>query len=296
MADELNTPAEEPSELSFDDLDRLLNYDPFSQEAAAAETPADEAGTPSAPAQEGGEAPSSPEAQPGQVQAQTPDAPAPAEDPEKALLKQQLEAMQREIEAIRRPAQPPAQPAGGPQAEVPVPDYSFNIPDTLLQHLQSDNPTEVRTGVAALAQGVAQTVHRQVMQHAAEMFGAVVQQHIPQMIQQHVTGVETAKEIFSDFYGTYKELNVPTLRPLIAATAQQVATEFRANSWTPQLRDETARRVRAALAAGNPVQPTSPAAPPARPPVQFGGNGARPAGNVPASKTAEDIQKTLFGG
>lgn len=280
----------ESEELSFEQVDALLSFDPFSKKDAPAEPPAADAEAgevpPAAadaetlPAEQGtGEPPAAPTA---------PAAQPPTEDPEKVLLKQQLEQMQRDIAAMRQPQQP-QQPPEDPNAAVP--EYAFNIPDALLEHLRSDNPAEVRAGVGALAQGVARTVHQTVMQQMASL----VQTVVPQMVNQGVTGAQMAREIFTDFYGTYKELNVPELRPMIVNVAQQVASEYRASTWSPQLRDEVARRVKAALA-----QPMAPAIPPSapaapKPPTQFGGGAARPAAAPAGSKTQEDIMKTLFG-
>lgn len=279
--------------LSFDQIDSILNFDPFNKEEAKGapvveDPPAEEEETlPAEPAK--AEAQTAP-AQESQT-AEPP--PQPPEDSEKALLKQQLASMQAALDALQKPQPQQNQPRQ--QEEFPVPEYNYNIPEPLIQHLQSENPAEVRAGIGALMQGLSQTVHRTVVKDLTDMMQHVV----PQMVRQGVDGANTAREIFTDFYGTHKDLNVPELRPLIVNTAQQVANEFRANSWTPQLRDETARRVKAVLA-GHATPPAPavtqpPATPPAKPPAQFGGNGTR-TNEVPMSKTAADIKSTLFGG
>lgn len=292
MDNENQTPAEEESnELSFDQIDSLLSFDPFNKDEAEASPPAEE--TPAkqeeaaaaVPAEGAEEQPPSQEAQPAEQ------APQPQEDHEKVFLRQQLENMQKVLDTLQAPKQPTQQQPT--EDDIPIPEYNFNIPEPLIQHLQSENPAEVQAGVRALAQGVAQTVHKQVVQQMASM----VQSVVPQMVQQGVASANTAKEIFSDFYGTYKELNVPSLYPLVVDVAQKVASEYHAKSWSPQLRDETARRVKALLTQGQaPVTtPQVPQTPPAKPPAQFGGGGQRPAASQ-GSKTSEDIMKTLFGG
>ncbi len=270
--------------------EELLNFDPFAKSGeeeqataveAAAVAPTEAAPTPAAveegkPAEAVAEA-VAPEAAP----------PAPAEDPAMVALRQQNELLTQTLKTVQEaqaPAQAPAEaPAEAPAADIPA--YSFNIPDELVKHIQSDDPAEVRTGVAALAQGVAQTVHQTVMQQ----FGEQMSQFVPNYVQQSVASMQQQQEVFNDFYGNNKDLNVPELRPLVVSVAQQVASETGADSWSPTLRDAVATRVRGMLRSG-----AAPAASTPPQPANFGGS-ARPAADAAATPVQADVMTTLFG-
>ncbi len=221
----------------------------------------------------------------GAVPPAEPPAPAPAPDPALEAMRVQNELLTQTLQRMQQPAEPVSDPAAA--AAPAVPPYNFNVPDELLAHMRSEDPNEVRTGLAAFAQGVAQTVHRTVMQEFTDQMGSVV----PQYVQQSVSSVQQQQEVFNDFYQVNKDLNLPELRPLVVSVAQQVASETGANAWSPQLRDAIASRVRGVLR-GNAPPPVAPT--PAPPPASFGGS-ARPGETVSPDKVQEDISRTLFG-
>ena len=99
-------------------------------------------------------------------------------------LRQQNELLTQTLKTVQETQAPTQAPGEAPPADIPA--YSFNIPDELVKHIQSDDPAEVRTGVAALAQGVAQTVHQTVMQQ----FGEQMSQFVPNYVQQSVASMQ----------------------------------------------------------------------------------------------------------
>lgn len=280
--------------LSFDQIESLLSYDPFSKEKPG---PADGGGgNPPDPATNG--QPPTPGAPGGAAAPQNPpQPPAPPGAPtDTELLNAKIAELQTQLTALKSPpgGQPPggapAAPGGQPpagQEESEVPPYDFTIPPQLMQLLDSENPTERQQGYGALLKGTAQVVHKtlmgQMVQVVSEMSRA-----IPSVINEQLQSYQTAQAIFQDFYGEYKDLNRPELRGLVQETAKQVMTETGLKTWGPALRQAIAARVYGVLGRQLPGM----SRPPAAPPVIPAGGAPRVAG---APSAADDIATTLFG-
>lgn len=232
----------------------------------------------------------------------------PAPDPEKEALRESNRHAAELLEAYKRGgSQPAAEPKSGarapsgkagtaPQDDSAEPTYNFNIPDQLVQALTSDDVNTFKTGVAGFAQGIGQGVHKQVTQYIEKQLPKMMEKMIPAMIQSHMQSYNSRKAIFDDFYGTYKELNNPTLYPVISDITGKVMQEMRTDKWSPAIRDTVAKRVKefissiggnAAPANGNTQLPKHP--------VLGGGNNSRPAPE-PKNDVAADIMDTLFTG
>jgi len=170
------------------------------------------------------------------------------------------------------------------------PKYDFNIPDALIDVLTTETDKgKFKEGVAALASGIANAIQAQMLPYIESQFNPRFDT-IPQMLQAHIAGMEKAKTVRQDFYGKYPELDKPQLHGFIRQIGDATAKEMGLTDWTPELRDETAKRVKEimALASGTAV----PAKPVATPPRMIGGNSARTA---PANDDAGDIADTIFG-
>lgn len=184
-----------------------------------------------------------------------------------------------------------------------IPDYVYDIPDPLLQAMNSEDPAERKQGMQVLIQGVAKGIHERVA-HAAIKRIEAVQAAVPQMIQAQMQSAQTAQTVSQDFYGKYPQLNNPALKPLIQTVAKQYMETVKATTgqepqWNEQLRDEIAKKVIEAVSGAIPqnadVPPQQPAANSA-PPQMFGGN-AQPAnsGIKSGPRTQADHMNDVFG-
>ena len=295
-------PEDSATPTDFDMVSEALAFDPFESAdeetspdgGTGEETPSGES-APTEPGTQVDTQQQTPAAAQGEASEETPapgSAPAAPENPELALLKQQVETLQAALKA-QTPA--PAQPGETPPAPADsdaVPPYQFTIPTELMALLDSENQSERQQGIGLLSQGVARTVHETVMQQV----GQIVQNQIPAMMQGMIAQQTQAQTIFQDFYDKYPNLNRPELRQLIVSTGQQVMNETGAQEWSPQLRDTIAQRVLALMgqapSGGVPPQPQP--APAAAPVYTPNAGGARPASPGTDSEVA-DISNTLFG-
>lgn len=295
-----------------DELAAMLEYDPFDPQYAGdgagdgsgAEAPAQ--GDSGAGQDEGGTGQQAdPNAQPSQPSGQ--------EDP--AQLRQQLDEALRFIHQLREgqgqaQGQQGAQPGqqgqtGAPQqgqdqsqGQEALPNYQFQIPDELLQMMDSDDPAQRKQALTYLGQGVAQSVHQMVRQEMTDKMGRL-QQELPQTIQQQQAAQAQQRQIFDDFYGTYQDLNRPELRPTIVEVAKAVAGEYQQKgmpvSWGPEFKQTVANRVYQVLGR-QPGQQAPQQQAPARKssqPRNFGGNARRGVGQADTEQL--DIERTLFG-
>lgn len=240
---------------------------PTQQQPAAAEPAAGEPGasTPPTPA---------PVPQP----ATQPPAASPSPDHEMALLRQQVQNLKAQVQqAQAQPAQ--GQPASGTAPQAPaVPGYDYNIPQEIVSALQSDDPTQVRNGLAALIKGVSQNVHATV----AQEFQSRLDQ-VPQTVQQQIDTRTRQQEIYNDFFRAHPDLNRPEILPIISQQMIALSQELGVTQWSDHVRDAVATRVRTALQSWATPQPaatpplTSAPAPAPNPPVLVD-PGTRPAG------------------
>lgn len=255
--------------------EEVLRFDPFGSDNGDSSAPA------SGPGGDGGgqePAQAAPASQPPKA---TPVTPA-ADDPEKALLKQQLEE-------LRRAAAAPAQvPQSVPQTEVDpleqVPGYDFTLNDDLVGAITSGDPQLVRQSLAAVSKGVAQAVHRTLMQQVVGVFGPRMQQMMMQSLQTQ----QQQQQMRHDFYSTYPQFNRPELWPVVVATGEKLAAELGVGQYSPQFRDALGKRLMAMFGAGM-VQQQQQVAPQVTPPVMMGG-GTRQNGLSQEDKLAASIR------
>lgn len=211
-------------------------------------------------------------------------------------LQAQIAQLQGAIHGLMAGQRQPAVGPNGQQVDpnappdVELPAYNFAVPDQLISGLRSENPVEHKQAIAALIQGTATNVHRQVVLSMRKEFAAVMPQIITSMLQQH----EQSREIFSDFYGKYPALNRPEIRQLVRNVGEQVWREFGMPAYSPQLRDAIAVRAQAILGGAMPApamgQPTAvaPAVAPTMVPT-----GSRPAPMTPVTSMEADIASLL---
>lgn len=297
MPPENNEATEQESqapESQGEDIVSIFQYDPFAPSEPSEEAPEPEPegeqeegteGTEEAASDEGGEEevpePSKPEGQ--------------SEQPQQPPQNQQLETiLSRLSQQLDQGSQ--QQPEKQEQKEPEVPAYDFNIPDEIVQGMASEDPGERKKALAAYTKGVAQAIHKTMRSEVQEEF-----QRVPNMIQSHTQQTQRAQTIFQDFYGQYPELNRPELRSLITNQAQAMMQENPNMQWSPQVRDEIARRVRGVLqsfAGGEQTQQQPKPKTSKKPKQPANLSGTSPSRKAPAQRDAQvaEIEEVLFGG
>lgn len=169
-----------------------------------------------------------------------------------------------------------------------VPEYTFNMPAQFTAMLDSENPAERHAAVAVAMTSVAKTVHRNVINQVREL----VTKGVPQMIEQRIAQQTQAQIIHNDFYGKNPDLKElaekePALYGTITSIAKNVQEELKIG-WSPALRDEIEKRVRAVLRIPRKAAP-------AKKPGPKIFDGTPRAAASPKQSEADDIVDTLFG-
>jgi hypothetical protein len=156
-----------------------------------------------------------------------------------------LRALQTELAQLRGQMQGLAQPRQQEpvqQPQQPQRRYNFSAPPQVMEALRSEDPGVATQTFFTLLSDMAENVHRTVMQE--------VQQGLaPHLLRAAVTQADTTvqtQRVEHDFYGAHKDLDQEHLRPLVRTVAANYLTELgpRFKSYTPDFRDEVARRTR----------------------------------------------------
>lgn len=169
-----------------------------------------------------------------------------------------------------------AEKTANPQPKAPdIPAYDYTIPDQLIAAMSSEDPNERKKGTAMLIKGVAQGIHKTIIEGVNSQLQQLVQ-NLPAIITQHTQHIQQAQTVETDFYGKFPQLKHEQLRPLVAKVAEGIMKEKKQTSWTPELRDAIGAKVielvRSAVPATAAVATPQPAAAPQ--PAMFGGNSA----------------------
>lgn len=235
-----------------------------------------------------------PAAQPGMPNEQTPQGNQPPVDPTVAALQHQVQHLTGLLQQQGQQPQGEGQNNDDPLGVMP--DYTFNVNPQLLSMLASEDPNERGQAIAALSQGIAQTVHTQVANMVRQ-----VRDGIPTTITEHVQNHAMQQQVHTDFYGKYPELDRPELKQVVQRAAltimQQQMNMGIQPVWNEQLRDQVATYVKQTLGmqvtAPNPApDPNNPVPPgtPVDPPPMFGGNsggGANQTGRFKKGPTSQ---------
>lgn len=270
-----------------DEIEETFNYDPFDEEnnpiegeplaAAPAAAPVPPGETPPVvPPVEPPTVPQPPATPPAAPEV-PPAPPAPPAPPEPtmadvmALVSQQgrtIQALSQRLEqppglSRTAPGQPqvpggaPRVPGGPPQGQPDPTQYAFNIPDEVVNAIRSDDMQLAKQGLSTLLGGMAGAVHERMYESISTGLTPIIER----TMHQHASEQGRRQAMHQDFYGTYKVLDHPQIKPMVAAAANQIAQEWGTQEWSPQMRDEVYRRVVGTL---NSVQ-TAVGVPPAAP-------------------------------
>lgn len=321
------------------DINEILAYDPFAEQEPAPPatddksvddsgkqvSPEDDGGS-KPPADSGGDAGSKgaegesqkpPEDSAGADDGTgSPQKPAESHDPAEERIKALEEQLRQTSVALQnlqqgKEGQEPEKDAGKkPESEADsqpeIPSYEFQIPPQISEGIQSDDPQQRATALAQLVRGIGVEVHARVRQEFDDKLRKTVeyQQTQQQQVQTQEQQKSQQEEIRKDYFSAYKNHDSDIIRPVVQRKAGEVFKEWNVQTWTPNVRDEIARRVETELrqsgftaAGGNDNGPKPNGHDPNPPPHQRK-SGARPGGSGgPAEpNSVQDIESTLFGG
>lgn len=308
-------------------LDDFLSYDPFEKGSRTAKQEEEPKGDGKEPTE--AEKLAAAEAKQGQEKPggeKAPASKAPAEDPEKALALQQIQTLQAQIQQMQQQMASGQQqaPAGAAPAEddekaaytkadqevrQTLPPYQFNIPDSVMQNLGSDDPAKIKAGLGEFAQGVAQVTHYNVMMQMAqknrEMEKRLIEQSVNQVrstTKQEESVATEKQKINNDFYGAFPSLNKPELKMLIQSTAASLVKEMGVTEWNENFRNALGNRVKMLLGQSGqnegppPNQEAQQGQQQRKPGQRFNaGSGAGRSNTGKATDELDDIANTLLG-
>ena len=134
------------------------------------------------------------------------------------------------------------QQAGQQEQNDPVPDYTLSIPHEIVEGLADDDSSKRSQALQMLVAGIGKTVHQTVRQEFQQKLDAA-KQSISQENQQRQGQQSQTQQITTDYFGKYPTHGSQLLRPIVQQKAQEVMAEWNVQQWSPEVRDEIARRV-----------------------------------------------------
>jgi hypothetical protein len=224
-----------------------------------------------------------------------PNAPPPVAKTEAQIMAEAAAAFKEAATALKQPA--PATPQQAPQQPEPdefAPrddndqplDYrQINIPDQLLNAMNSENPMERKAAVTQLISSSMATAHRMAVSQSTRMMQQTIARVLPGYVAERIQQHERQREVFTDFYQTYPDLSAPAIRPIILEQAQALQKHYGNPGWTPQFRDALGTHVRNMLRGfAPPTGAPAPAAPLRAPAGVMTPPSARPSAVVQPSR------------
>lgn len=202
-------------------------------------------------------------------------------DPEVAQLRARLAELEGKIEPKKEA------PPQDPDQEFILKSYGgIRIPPDVLVALRDDDPAKASEALTGLMFGVLSRAARDSRAFVREEL-ARMREEVPRIATNEVETRTRAQQVEADFYGNYPVLNKPRLRPVVAQTMQEIAQDWISQGkrvdWTPEFRDQLARRVAEDLGIQLQAKPNGGTRP--EPRKQFAsGSGSRP----PASSRTDD--------
>lgn len=176
-----------------------------------------------------------------------------------------------------------------------VPDYGYDIPDSIMAGLSSENPGDAKKALQMVVTGVSQHVHKTMMGTVKTMIRQSLIPYLRNEMQQQMT----IAEVFRDFYGSYGDLNNDTIRPMVVTMAQQMAQQTPNFSYNAEFKKKLAEAIYKQL-----NRPMPGAEPPAAPtptpmngtpqPPPFAGGGTRAMGGQVRRSEFDDIADTIL--
>ncbi len=278
---------------TFEHVDKVLSFDPFSEEGKVTET---EEQPEAEETVSSGEAPTEKSeetvvASPSTVTKETP-----AETPEMKLLREHNEFLQTQLSAPPTPAPTPEQVKVEEDKDA-IPSYQFQLEDNLLAAIGSEDQTEMRRGLSFLVSQIGQAVHTNLRQeyrtHTADAIQSYVTRHAEDKTQ--------SETIQSDFYGKFPEYDNDVGRMIVGQAGTAYYAKHNVTGWSPEVRDGIAALAKESLQRmgvqalsqpaaqnklkgnGKPTRQAKQIAPTSRPSVKTG------------NSKSDEIMDTIFG-
>ncbi|WP_417436496.1 hypothetical protein [Idiomarina abyssalis] len=304
-------------------LDEFLAYDPFGEGSQGTDTNSAGAENNNSSTQEGAAAPAdsgaaATEAADGKGSGKESTPPQEKESPEIQLLRDQVARMNAAMQQMQQQAEQAGQQVA-PAAQTPeaqqkarheavagrLPPYQFQIPDSVMSKMGSDDPAQIRAGLGEFAQGVAQVTHYNMSMQMEERLEAMKAELLQESVQtfKQTTQAEQQEQqqktaVFEDFYGKFPELNKPEMQLFVQTQAKLLAQQYGVQQWNPQFRDQLGEHVKKVLGIGSKPGPLPDAAPgkgKTKPATRF--NAGSGAGRQTSTQTdlGSDILDTLMG-
>lgn len=225
------------------------------------------------------------------------------ESEELAALKEQnrqlslaVQGLQDQIQNMGKSAEDDSQSP----SDDSVPEYSFTIPNEIVEGIADEDPAKRQAAVAGLVSGIGQTVHKTLREEMKQREDAL-RKELSQQSQDTSQRTSQVERIQQDYFGTFKEHDKEIVRPIVQTKAQEVMREWGVREWSIAVRDEIGRRVNQTLQASGVTFGGKQDDPP-NPPKPNGGqaphqrrSGASPAAQPGGANSPDDISQTLFG-
>lgn len=173
-------------------------------------------------------------------------------------------------------------PAAAPTSDLP--EYNFNITPELMTLIGSEDQNEARNGMGLLIQGVAQGIHKTVMEAAMSQMTSVVETMMTSQQSQRDFTAEQ-KRMTDDYFSTF-----PAHKPyaaLVQQVSKQLIVETGATVYDDNLRNAVGAKINSMIGA-QPVVPADPAK--STPPKTVAGGGARSA-TTPVGTISDEIMQ-----
>lgn len=172
------------------------------------------------------------------------------------------------------------------------------IPEPMMELINSEEPGERKQGIASLVQGVGMMVHQEIMKDLETRLQAAQSE-----TQDGISRNAALQETYKDFYSAFPKLDDDAFRPMVAAESAAVFKELGTTEWSSAVRDAIGTRVINKLAGFSPTAPAAESvgngngagSPPAEPtPATLKGGGSRPASTAGTGSETE-IEDVIFG-
>ncbi len=238
----------EVEEGTFEHVDKVLSFDPFSEESKA--QAAEEQPVETEEKVVSGEAPTEEEP----VAASPSTEEAPAETPEMKLLREHNAFLQTQLSAPPAPEPTPEQ-VKVEEAKDAIPSYQFQLEDALLMAIGSEDQAEMRRGLSFLVSQIGQAVHtnlrKEYRTHTADAIQSYVTRHAEDKTQ--------SETIQSDFYGKFPEYNNDVGRMIVGQAGTAYYAKHNVTGWSPEVRDGIAALAKESLQRMGVQAPPTPA-------------------------------------
>jgi len=145
--------------------------------------------------------------------------PAPTQVTTDPTLTALLEQQTRLLETALKP--PVVETTPEPEA----PRFAVQLPEGLVNMLNSEEPSERSAAINNIVNGVANMAFAAAKDHIEQRFAAFAKE-LPQHISTHTESITTQRDAQQMFYSAYPKLADPAIRGTVGAVAQEVGQQW----------------------------------------------------------------------